>query len=89
MRKLKLQMQITVDGFVGGPEGQLDWMTWAMDESLLAFINRLTAAALVPLHAERSPLVLTLVPPPTEDIAAALKRAAQTWRARRDQRSDP
>ena len=42
MRKLKLQMQITVDGFVGGPEGQLDWMTWAMDESLLAFINRLT-----------------------------------------------
>jgi dihydrofolate reductase len=42
MRKLKLQMQITVDGFVGGPEGQLDWMTWAIDESLLAFINRLT-----------------------------------------------
>ena len=28
MRKLKLQVQITVDGFVGGPEGQLDWMTW-------------------------------------------------------------
>ena len=42
MRKLKLQMQITVDGFVAGPEGQLDWMTWAMDESLLAFINQLT-----------------------------------------------
>ena len=42
MRKLKLQMQITVDGFVAGPEGQLDWMTWAMDEKLLAFINHLT-----------------------------------------------
>lgn len=26
MRKLKLQVQITVDGFVAGPEGQLDWM---------------------------------------------------------------
>lgn len=42
MRKLKLQAQITVDGFVGGPDGQLDWMTFDMDEKLLAFINRLT-----------------------------------------------
>ena len=42
MRKLKLQMQITVDGFVAGPEGQLDWMTWDMDEKLLSFINHLT-----------------------------------------------
>jgi dihydrofolate reductase len=42
MRKLKLQMQITVDGFVAGPEGQLDWMTWEMDEKLIAFINELT-----------------------------------------------
>jgi len=42
MRKLKLQMQITVDGFVAGPEGQLDWMTWDMDEGLISFINHLT-----------------------------------------------
>lgn len=28
MRKLKLQVQMTLDGFVAGPEGQLDWM-WA------------------------------------------------------------
>jgi dihydrofolate reductase len=42
MRKLKLQMQITVDGFVAGPEGQLDWMTWEMDEKLIGFINHLT-----------------------------------------------
>lgn len=42
MRKLKLQMQITVDGFVAGPEGQLDWMTWNMDEPLIGFINHLT-----------------------------------------------
>ncbi len=26
MRKLKLQMQITLDGFVAGPEGQNDWV---------------------------------------------------------------
>src|SRR5262245_57157313 len=42
MRKLKLQMQITVDGFVAGPEGQLDWMTWAWDDELKSFVNRLT-----------------------------------------------
>ncbi len=32
MRKLKLQMQITVDGFVAGPNGELDWMTVDMDD---------------------------------------------------------
>jgi dihydrofolate reductase len=42
MRKLKLQMQITVDGFVAGPEGQLGWMTRDMDEKLISFINHLT-----------------------------------------------
>ena len=42
MRKLKLQMQITVDGFVAGAEGQLDWMTWEMDTDLTAFIEHLT-----------------------------------------------
>jgi dihydrofolate reductase len=42
VRKLKLQVQITVDGYVGGPEGQLDWMTWNMDDQLSAFINQLT-----------------------------------------------
>ena len=42
MRKLKLQMQITVDGFVAGPTGQLDWMTRNLDDKLLEFINHLT-----------------------------------------------
>ena len=41
MRNLKLQMQITADGFVAGPQGQLDWMTFSMDPPLLAFINHL------------------------------------------------
>jgi dihydrofolate reductase len=44
MRKLKLQMQITVDGFVAGPEGQLDWMTvdFEKDEKLFGRISQLT-----------------------------------------------
>jgi len=42
MRKLKLQVQMTVDGFVAGPEGQLDWMTRDLDESVIARIVQLT-----------------------------------------------
>jgi dihydrofolate reductase len=42
MRKLKLQMQVTIDGYVAGPEGQLDWMTSDMGEGLIAYVNRLT-----------------------------------------------
>ena len=43
MRKLKLQMQTTVDGFVAGPAGQLDWTTpFDQDQPILAFINQLT-----------------------------------------------
>lgn len=41
-RKLKLQMQMTIDGFVAGPEGQLDWMKRDLDDELLAFIVHLT-----------------------------------------------
>jgi dihydrofolate reductase len=43
MRKLKLQVQITTDGFVAGPKGQLDWMRQIdKDQPLIAFINELT-----------------------------------------------
>lgn len=42
MRRLKLQMQVTVDGFVAGPKGQLNWMApHDADEALNAFINHL------------------------------------------------
>jgi dihydrofolate reductase len=45
MRKLKLQVQITVDGFVAGPNGELDWKTSNMDDKILAYINSLTDAS--------------------------------------------
>ena len=37
MRKLKLQVQITVDGFVGGPDGDHDWRIWNWDDKLKEF----------------------------------------------------
>src|SRR5712692_10334745 len=42
MRKLNLQMQMFVDGFVEGPECQLDWMMCNLDENLIQFITELT-----------------------------------------------
>lgn len=41
MRKVKLQMQMSIDGYVAGPNGEQDWMTWEQDDELLAFINSL------------------------------------------------
>jgi dihydrofolate reductase len=43
MRKLKLQVQMTVDGFVAGPRGELDWMVWGeWDSGLETYVNGLT-----------------------------------------------
>src|SRR5687768_14189737 len=42
MRKLKLQVKITVDGFVAGPNGELDCMTREKDEKLIQLINDIT-----------------------------------------------
>jgi dihydrofolate reductase len=39
MRKLKLSMQMTINGYVGQPNGENDWMTWEPDDELIAFIN--------------------------------------------------
>ena len=41
MRKVKLQMQMTINGYVGGPNGENDWMTWNPDDELIAFMNTL------------------------------------------------
>lgn len=42
MRKLKLQMQQTVDGIVGGPNGEMDWMKMDWNEDLKKYVSDLT-----------------------------------------------
>ena len=44
MRKLKLNMQMTLDGFVARPNGELDWMTLDLDDKLRADFNSNTAS---------------------------------------------
>lgn len=39
MRKLKLLMQTTINGYVGQPNGEMDWMTWNPDDEFLQFMN--------------------------------------------------
>lgn len=42
MRKLKLQVQISVDGFIAGPSGEMDWMVWNWDDPLKDYVRALT-----------------------------------------------
>jgi dihydrofolate reductase len=42
MRKVKLQMQVSVDGLVAGPNGEQDWMVWDWDDVLKEYVTGLT-----------------------------------------------
>ncbi len=42
MRPLKLQVQMTVDGFIGGPNGEMDWMIFGWDDALQDYVRNLT-----------------------------------------------
>lgn len=42
MRKLKLQVQISVDGYVGGPNGEMDWLVRDWDAELIQYVTALT-----------------------------------------------
>lgn len=41
MRKLKLQVQMSVDGFIAGPNGEMDWMRWDWDDALKNYVTEL------------------------------------------------
>jgi dihydrofolate reductase len=45
MRKIKLQMQLSLDAFVSGPQGEMDWLVWDWDEVLKNYVACLTNSA--------------------------------------------
>ena len=45
MRKFKLQVQTTVDGYMGGPNGEMDWMTWSWSDDMTAYVDALTRSS--------------------------------------------
>ena len=42
MRKLKLQVQISVDGYIAGKNGEMDWMVWDWTDDLKEYITQIT-----------------------------------------------
>ena len=42
-RKLKLQVQTSIDGFIAGPSGEMDWMIWNWDNKLKNYVDDITA----------------------------------------------
>ncbi len=42
MRKLKLQVQMSVDGYIAGPNHELDWLEWNWDDKLKEYVDELT-----------------------------------------------
>jgi dihydrofolate reductase len=42
MRKLKLQVQMTLDGYIAGPNGEMDWMTFNWSDDIKQYVEALT-----------------------------------------------
>ena len=42
MKKLKLQIQMTVDGYVAGPNGELDWMVMNWSDDIMEYVTGMT-----------------------------------------------
>ena len=42
MRKLKLQVQVTVDGYIAGLNGEMDWMVFDWDTDLKQYVTEIT-----------------------------------------------
>ena len=42
MRRLKLQVQLSIDGFIAGPNGEMDWVTFGWSNDLMQYVGQLT-----------------------------------------------
>ena len=42
LRKLRLQVQMSIDGCIAGPNGEIDWMVGPSDYELLKYVTKIT-----------------------------------------------
>ena len=40
MRKLRLQVQMSIDGCIAGPNNEMDWLVW--DDNYIKYLNEIT-----------------------------------------------
>lgn len=43
MCKLKLQVQVSIDGFIAGQNGEMDWMEWNWSADIKEYVQQLTS----------------------------------------------
>jgi dihydrofolate reductase len=73
MRKLMMKMSVTVDGFVGGPNGEKDWVFKSSDEESRAWLVQLTReAGLIIMGRNSFEGMAPYWPTATGDLAAAM-----------------
>lgn len=44
MRKLKLQVQTSIDGFITGPNHEMNWMLFPWTEDIISYVREITTA---------------------------------------------
>jgi dihydrofolate reductase len=71
MRKLVLKMSMSIDGFVGGPNGELDWLFESMTESNKSWIRNTLANAEVHIMGSRTFYDMKAYWPYSDDQLAA------------------
>lgn len=42
MRKLKLQVQMSLDGFISGPNGEMDWLVFNWSDDIKKYVDEIT-----------------------------------------------
>ena len=42
LRKLRLQVQMSVDGCIAGPNGEMDWMVGLSDDEIIKYVSKIT-----------------------------------------------
>lgn len=73
MRKLVLKMSMSVDGFVGGPEGQTDWMFRSRDAGGAAWVTETLRGAGVHVMGSRTfEKMATYWPTSTDSMAGPM-----------------
>ena len=84
MRKLILKMSISVDGLVGGPNGEIDWIFKSMDESAMAWTVECLWLAGAHLMGARTYLDMAAYwPTSTEPFAAPMNEIPKVIFSRR------